>query len=344
MSGCGLFARVALLMGLLVGSTTAAHALILVPLTLINGWTGGPMGTHAPAVSLSGTTVRFQGAIAGGSNSEPFKLDSMYRPQFTIILPVDMCNGHKGRIIIETNGDTTLQAEKDFSDAQCFTSLDGLSYVTASTGFKPYPVLLNYWTSGAGGTSPLRAHKSGSLIRFEGHIEGGLNAINPVAQFPVSFSPPEVITIAVDMCNATNGRVVITPAGYVSVVAESDFSYAQCGTSLDGAFFTLNMIGFTTAGPLLNGWEGVTDHWTPGVKKISGVVTFQGAIWNGSNHAVFVLPKAMRPKADVYLNVDTYNSTKGTLHIQTDGTVNVANDDLTNASQFTSLDGVSFIP
>jgi hypothetical protein len=80
------------------------------------------------------------------------------------------------------------------------------------------------------------------------------------------------------------------------------------------------------------------------VKKISGVVTFQGAIRGSFNHEVFVLPKAMRPKADVYLNVDTYNSTKGTLHIKTDGTVNVANNDLSNASQFTSLDGVSFIP
>jgi hypothetical protein len=344
MFGCGLFARVALLMGLLVGSTTAAHALILVPLTLINGWTGGPMGTHAPAVSLSGTTVRFQGAIAGGSNSEPFKLDSMYRPQFTVFLPVDMCNGHKGRIIIETNGDTTLQAEKDFSDAQCFTSLDGLSYVTASTGFKPLPLLLSDgWTSGAGGTSTLKVHKSGSLVRFEGAISGG--TANPVAIFPLlSFRSPAVITIAVDMCNATNGRAVITPDGYMSVVAESDFSNAQCFTSLDGAFFTVNTIGFTPAGPLLNGWEGVPEHWTPAVKKISGVVTFQGAIRFGSDHAVFVLPKAMRPKADVYLNVDTYNTTKGTLHIKTDGTVDVANNDLSNASQFTSLDGVSFIP
>ena len=57
------------------------------------------------------------------------------------------------------------------------------------------------------------------------------------------------------MCNATNGRLYITPAGVVSVQAETSFSNAQCFTSLDGAQFSLNATGYTNL-TLVNGWTG----------------------------------------------------------------------------------------
>jgi hypothetical protein len=37
--------------------------------------------------------------------------------------------GNKGRLFIQTNGSVTVQAETAFSDAQCFTSLEGVSFV-----------------------------------------------------------------------------------------------------------------------------------------------------------------------------------------------------------------------
>ena len=40
-----------------------------------------------------------------------------------------------------------------------------------------------------------------------------------------------------DLCNATNGRLVIQPNRVVSVQAETDFANAQCFTSLDGVTF-----------------------------------------------------------------------------------------------------------
>jgi hypothetical protein len=41
---------------------------------------------------------------------------------------VDLCNAHNGRLYIHTDGVVTVQAETAFSDAQCFTSLEGVFF------------------------------------------------------------------------------------------------------------------------------------------------------------------------------------------------------------------------
>jgi hypothetical protein len=44
-------------------------------------------------------------------------------------VPADLCNAANGRLDIQSNGTVTVQAENSFSAAQCFTSLDGISFV-----------------------------------------------------------------------------------------------------------------------------------------------------------------------------------------------------------------------
>jgi hypothetical protein len=111
---------------------TAANApsLTYSPITLQNGWTGAPFGTRAPAVALdTNGTVHFKGAMATvGTNSTAFTLALRFRPSAAVYVTVDMCNATQGRLQINTNGAAFVEPEGAFSNASCFTSLDGVTY------------------------------------------------------------------------------------------------------------------------------------------------------------------------------------------------------------------------
>lgn len=97
------------------------------PISLTNGW--APYPTRNPAVRLSGKLVQFQGAIASGTNALAFVLPSSMRPSKTIYVPVDLCNATNGRLEIDSDGSAYVEPEGDFSNAQCFTSLEGVSFL-----------------------------------------------------------------------------------------------------------------------------------------------------------------------------------------------------------------------
>jgi hypothetical protein len=99
-------------------------------LTLQNGWTSGPFGTGKPAVALDNGIVVFKGAMATKeSNPVPFTLPSSFRPSRTVFIQVDMCNANSGRLQIEPTGVVTVQAQGGaFSNAACFTGLDGATF------------------------------------------------------------------------------------------------------------------------------------------------------------------------------------------------------------------------
>jgi hypothetical protein len=127
-------ATVALLLAL-GGSARVAHAdwgnpniASFTTLSLVNGWTGGPFGSGIPAVNKSNGFVHFKGAMAGGTAATAFTLPPTFRPHAIVYLTVDMCNATNGRIVIDTSGVATVQAETSFTNAQCFTSLDGVSF------------------------------------------------------------------------------------------------------------------------------------------------------------------------------------------------------------------------
>jgi hypothetical protein len=89
-----------------------------------------PYGTsNAAARSISGI-VHLKGAMwTTGTNADPFVLPAGLRPAKTVFIPVDLCSGNKGRLVIQPNGVVTVAAENgDFAQAQCFTSLDGASF------------------------------------------------------------------------------------------------------------------------------------------------------------------------------------------------------------------------
>lgn len=99
-------------------------------LKLQNGWFDSPFGTRKPAVALVNGIVVFKGAMAtSGKNPVPFTLPPSFRPSGTVFVSVDLCNATYGRLQIEPTGVVTVQAESGaFSNAACFTGLDGVSF------------------------------------------------------------------------------------------------------------------------------------------------------------------------------------------------------------------------
>src|SRR6266571_1473379 len=218
------------------GAAQATNVNALTPLTLKNGWTNAPFATSNAAVRNINGVIYFKGAIAtSGTNAVPFTLPKAFRPATAVYVKVDLCNATNGRLFIAPNGVVTVQAG-NFSNAQCFTSLDGASFAKSAQFFTNL-TLKNGWTNAPFGTSKAAVHGSSGIVTFKGAIAtAGTNAV-PFT-LPAAFRPAKNVFVPVDLCNATNGRLDITHSGLVTVEAEGGtFSNAQCFTSLDGVSF-----------------------------------------------------------------------------------------------------------
>jgi len=204
-------------------------------LTLQNGWTNAPLSTgNAAAVNVGGI-VHLKGAIAtSGSNPVAFTLPGGLRPATTTYVKVDLCNSANGRLVIAPTGQVTVQAQLSFADAACFTSLDGVSYaLTAHAVLSP----LNGWHSYSAVTARAGASAAGGIVQMKGAIAtSGINA--RAFTLPANLRPANTVYVPVDLCGASNGRLIIAPSGSVVVQAQSSFSDAQCFTSLDGVSYT----------------------------------------------------------------------------------------------------------
>jgi hypothetical protein len=222
----------------LEGVAYAQNSTGFTQLTLENGWFHSPYNTRPAAAKATNSVVRFQGAIAGGSSNAPFTLPPDFRPQNVVYLPVDLCNAAKGRLILQPNGWATIQTFGPFGDAQCFTSLEGLTYQTDSFLYTPLTPA-NGWSNAGFGTRNAGVTNDGGIIRFQGAIKtSGTNPI--VFKIPPEMRPATNVYVAVDLCGAAKGRLLIQPSGVVSVQAISGgFGAAQCMTSLEGASFGL---------------------------------------------------------------------------------------------------------
>jgi hypothetical protein len=207
-----------------------------------NGWTGGPFGTAPPRAIYAGGTVEFQGAMAtSGTNPVAFTLPAALRPAYNVYVKVDMCGATNGRLDISPNGDVRVEPEAGvWSNAQCFTSLDGASFIPSDISPYQQPPLLslqNGWTGGPYGTNLPQAIYVGGTVEFQGAM--ATSGTNPVAfTLPPALRPQYTRYVPVDMCSGTNGRLDISPSGAVTVEAEGRaWGNAGCFTSLDGVSF-----------------------------------------------------------------------------------------------------------
>jgi hypothetical protein len=336
----------------------AGYEVATTQLTLVNGWTDAPYGTNHAGVrqgNVDGVVV-FTGAISGGTSGLAFTLPANDRPSWNVYIPVDMCNATKGRLWIAPTGDVTVQAEGSFSNASCFTSLDGASFQLGAASGLPLTLQNNWQARPYGTVSPgveylttdYNGNPTEGSVHLSGAISGGANG-SVAFTLPVGYRPSSTTYVPVDMCGATNGRLIISPDGTAIVQQEASTSAnATCFTSLDGAWFALSPSPNYQALQLQNGWSSsIYGTATPAVDMDGTTVQFSGAISTSSsntNTVVFTLPPLYRPSTAVYVSVDMCGATKGRLDIQTNGvvTVQAENGTFSNATCFTSLDGVSF--
>jgi len=318
---------------------------VVTPLTLVNGWTNAPFGTNNAAVQKFNGVVHLKGAVANGTAAEAFVLPAGFRPSKAVYVPVDLCNSTNGRLYSQPSGVVEVQAEGAFTNAQCFTSLDGVSFAPNGMGYTAL-TLINGWTNAPFSTSNAAVRNINGVVHFKGAIATAGTNTEPFV-LPVGFRPATVVYVPVDLCNSANGRLVTLPSGVVTVEAEITFASAQCFTSLDGAWFVALNKGYSNL-KLLHGWTPTTFGTAkPAADSANGAfpVYLKGAIATGGTNPVpFRLPLADRPVTNVYVPIDLCDATKGRLFIQPSGVVTVqAENSFSDAQCFTSLDGASFV-
>lgn len=320
------------------------------PLTLAPGWTGAPFSTSEPSVENHLGLIRFKGAVAGTSGDLLFTLPAGFRPATKVYLPVDLCDGKKGRLVLEANGEVRVQSVELIGDAQCFTSLDGASFVEPPPSVFTPIALEGSWINGFFGTAITSVVLYDDIVYFKGAVSGG--SATRIFTLPVTLRPARDSSVLVDLCGAAFGHLNIhASTGYVFVYTAEGSTTAPCFVSLEGASFSRSAAGFTNL-VLANDWESpVYQYDRAAAKLINGIVHFRGAIANGSNPIAFTLPREMRPEADVYLPTSVCNATetaleKGRIRIRPTGVVEVNPPPLASghAQCVTTLDGVKFAP
>jgi hypothetical protein len=220
------------------GASFALNSTGFTKLKLINGWTTSPDDTRSPEAKKIDGIVHLAGAIStNGQSPQPFVLPKEFRPDVYVNAPILLCDATFGQLDISPSGEVWVEEENNsWSDAQCLTSLDGVSFAANDNGFKSL-TLLNGWMSDA--ANPAVGISQG-VVSFQGAIYTSGNSAEPFV-LPASYRPATDVYVPVALCNDTygiaNGRLLIQPSGVVTVQAENGFSEAQCLTSLDGASF-----------------------------------------------------------------------------------------------------------
>ena len=330
-------------------ATSAPHTLASTwtSLALQNGWTDYGNGTATPAVTNINGIVHLKGAIATtGTNLQPFTLPVGDRPATNVNVPVDLNGGTAGALFIQPSGVVTVNYEQSLSDAQAVTSLDGASFATSGSSFTKL-TLQNGWTNYGAGYAGAAVRSISGIVHLRGLIQ--TSGTNPVAFYlPAGFRPTHTVYVPVALCGANNGRLDIYPNGEVLVEAEGGtWSHAQSCTYLGGAWLAQSTSSFTPL-TLQNGWASFgVGTISPAVRKISGIIHLEGAMsTSGTNPLAFTLPAGFRPAHNVWVSVDTDLANRAQILIAPNGQVTVFPEGnvWSNASLFTSIDGVSFAP
>jgi hypothetical protein len=312
------------------------------PFPLINGWTVAA-ASAVPGISVAGGMVQLRGAVRSGTTAAPFGLRPEHRPSATVHTPVLLCNNTAGHVRIETNGVMTIVAENgNLADAQCLTSVEGVSFAQTNSGFTSLS-LQNNWTHAPLGTRPAAVRSVNGLAYLQGAIANSTTLTGPAFTLPAGFRPPARVYANVALCGGNKGRLLIEPSGAVLVIAEDSQADARCMTSLEGVWFDLAAGGFAQV-PLRNGWTNApVGARTLAMKNDNGVIRFRGAVaTTGTDMRPFVLPERHRPASLVYAPIDVCGGKKGHAVFLPDGTVLIQLPSAVSPLCYASFEGVSF--
>jgi hypothetical protein len=221
----------------LEGASFALSSTGYTALSLTNGW-AQYSGARAPAVSVSGGIVRFQGGISGGTTNAAFTLPASMTPSIPTYVTADLYFGAQGRLNIQTNGIVAVIPQSGtLADATSFTSLEGVWFALGTTGYTPLS-LINSWAT-YGGTRAPAAQVSGGIVRLQGAMMTGATNNAPFV-LPVGMRPASAAYVPVDLYGGAKGRINIFTDGTVTVQAAGNVtSNFMMLTSLEGVFFGL---------------------------------------------------------------------------------------------------------
>ena len=313
------------------------------PLTLVNGWTNYGSGSANAAVTSINGIVHLKGAIkTGGTDPIAFTLPVGDRPASNVTVPVDLISATFGTLNIAPSGLVSVSSEQSWNNAQQFTGLDGVSFATSGSSFTKL-TLTNGWINYTPPMARAAVRSISGIVHLRGAVMTEGSGVVPFT-LPTGFRPAHTVYVPVALCGSSNGRLDIFPSGEVDVEAMNGPQWIpQCPVSLDGAWFAKSASLYTPL-TLQNGWISYGSGTTsPAVRKINGIVHFEGALYNGANSFAFTLPVGFRPSHYVYTSVDMNVANRGHILIAPNGQVNVYGEGTqSEATLFTSLDGVSF--
>jgi hypothetical protein len=159
-----------------------------------------------------------------------------------------------------------------------------------------------------------------------------------VAQLPQIAWPTHNLYLQVYTSSAVPGVLYIGADGSV----EAYYGNSATFTSLAAVSYTTKTVKSGNVA-LKNGWlssQSSYDTGNPAYSVSNGVVYLSGSMHTGgTSRLAFVLPKAARPAAGMYISTYTFDGSTGWLHIQSTGQVYAEG---TGATAYTNLANVSF--
>jgi hypothetical protein len=159
-----------------------------------------------------------------------------------------------------------------------------------------------------------------------------------VAQLPQFAWPTHDLYLQVYTSSAEPGVLYIGANGTVEVYYGNSAAF----TSLAAVSYTTKTVKASNLA-LENGWQSSQSQYgtgNPAYSVSNGVVYLSGSMHTGGKSPLaFVLPKAARPAAGMYISTYTFDGSTGFLHIQSTGQV-YAEGSL--AAEYTNLANISF--
>jgi hypothetical protein len=207
-------------------------------LSLQSNWTHAPLGTRPAAVRRVNGLVQLQGAIANATTvtGPAFTLPSEFRPPARVYANVALCDGNKGRLLIEPSGAVLVIAEDSQASARCMTSLEGVWFDAAASGFASVP-LRSGWTNTTAGTNTLAVKNDNGVIRFRGAVATTGTDMRPFV-LPQQHRPATLVYTPIDVCGGKKGQAVFLPDGTVLIQLPTAVS-PLCYASFEGVSFGL---------------------------------------------------------------------------------------------------------
>lgn len=343
-------------------------------LNLINGWVGS--SSNPPRVARMGDVIVFRGAMYGwgAQTNLPFYLPNDFKPSSPdfMVMRVGMGNQTTGKFAytpdgggiptVDRNSVRIIQnglGREELGNGKGFVSLDGVSFDRDSSS-----MWYNYTGGDIGKWAPHYGHRAhagnpdpfyvgliADQVRMMGAILAGSGkATNDryLFRLPAGLRPENNVYLPVALgkegsADAEAGRVFVRSDGHMWVYSESgSMSGANDMISFEGVGFSLS--NFDQNITLTNGWSAGAWNTRPAKARSFGQMVFlEGGISGGTSNVIGTLPATwLRPASTIYISLDAMQATPGRIRIDPNGTMRIDIPNLSTASQFVSLEGVSF--